>query len=108
MLAEERLGGPLEPSETLPDNKAASFARAFAKIIESGDSGRGLLQARFLPVHTTRTCPLPCSLEARSLSLGCPSEAAMQLEHGHAAGIHPAGLEIKARYLEVAALSHLS
>lgn len=29
---------------TVPDNKAASFARAFAKIMESGSSGRGLLQ----------------------------------------------------------------
>ena len=70
VLAEERLGGPLEPRETLPDNKAASFARAFAKIIESGESGRGLLQARILPAHTTHTRPLPCSLKAGSLSPG--------------------------------------
>ena len=68
MLAEEQQGGSLEPSETLPDNKAASFARAFAKIIESGDSGRGLLQAGFSPVRTTHTFSLPGSPEMNSQS----------------------------------------
>ena len=51
LLADEQQIGTLETNDTVPDNKAASFARAFAKIIESGESGRGLLQARFLPVH---------------------------------------------------------
>ena len=38
--ADERQGLP----SGLPDNKAVSFARAFARIMESGGSGRGLLQ----------------------------------------------------------------
>ena len=38
--ADEQQGGP----PGMPDNKAASFARAFARIMESGGSGRGLLQ----------------------------------------------------------------
>ena len=39
--ADER---PSELGGAIPDNKAASFARAFAKIMESAGPGRGLLQ----------------------------------------------------------------
>ncbi|CAL5220524.1 g2556 [Coccomyxa viridis] len=39
--ADERPSGP---GGAIPDNKAASFARAFAKIMESAGPGRGLLQ----------------------------------------------------------------
>lgn len=35
---------PSEGGAAIPDNKAASFARAFAKIMESAGPGRGLLQ----------------------------------------------------------------
>ena len=41
MHADER---PSELGGAIPDNKAASFARAFAKIMESAGPGRGLLQ----------------------------------------------------------------
>ena len=41
MAADERPSGP---GGAIPDNKAASFARAFAKIMESAGPGRGLLQ----------------------------------------------------------------
>jgi hypothetical protein len=38
--ADEQQVGPTG----MPDNKAASFARAFARIMQSGGTGRGLLQ----------------------------------------------------------------
>ncbi len=41
MAADERPSGP---GGAIPDNKAASFARAFAKIMESAGPGKGLLQ----------------------------------------------------------------
>ena len=44
MNADEQHNGPTEPGGAMPDNKAASFARAFAKIMESGGPGKGLLQ----------------------------------------------------------------